>query len=165
MKNTIILIIGLFILSGCSGAIFEKGLNYDKISEYKYDENSAGTTIINKKNGEYVNIGFGKVACGYYGLVGPLIFPIIPIWEDRDCDKIDVDIWEHHVGIENAYIIYHDKIYEPSKISKTGYYTFPLQIKSITDTAILVVEKRDGEIFKIPFRYKHTFSFSFFPGR
>jgi hypothetical protein len=66
---------------------------------------------------------------------------------------------------KKVYIIYQNKVYEPSKIVKGGGYFFSLQIKSITDTATLVVEKKDGEKFEIPFRYKHTFSFDLWPGR
>ena len=105
------------------------------------------------------------MSCGQYGLIGPLIFPIIPIWENRDCKGVVINIWEYRIGIKNAHIIYHDKIYKPSEISRYGYYTFPLQTKSITDTATLVVEKQDGEKFEIPFRYQHTFSFDLWPGR
>jgi hypothetical protein len=168
MSKKILTLVSLICLSGCSGATFEKGLNYEKTPKYSfdYDKGTHETTI--RKNGEeekYINIGFGTVACGYYGLIGPLVFPIIPFWENRDCDKIDIRIWEHRIGIKNTHVIYRDKIYEPSEISKTGYYTFPLQTKSITDTAILVVEKKDGQKFEIPFRYQHTFSFDLWPGR
>ena len=168
MNKKILTIISVVCLSGCSGATFEKGLNYEKIPEYSfdYDKSTHKTTIRKSEQREkYINIGFGTVACGYYGLIGPLVFPIIPFWENRDCDKIDMSIWESRVGIKNAYVIYHNKIYEPSAISKTGYYTFPLQTKSITDTAILAIEKQDGEKFEIPFRYQHTFSFDLVPGR
>lgn len=161
IKNLLILI-SLAWLNGCSGATFEKGLNYEKTKEYsfEYDKGTHDTNIFNKKNGNRISIGFGTVACGYYGLIGPLIFPIIPFWENRECNEAVIDIG----STNNAYIIYHGKIYEPSKVSKTGYYTFPLLTKSITDTATLVVEK-DGEIFEIPFKYQHTFSFDLWPGR
>ena len=76
-----------------------------------------------------------------------------------------IDIWEYRVGIKNAQLLYQNKTYNPSKISDSGYYTFPIPIKSITNTATLVVEKKDGEIFEIPFRYQHTFSFALAPGR
>ena len=163
MIKKILTIISLICLSSCSGATFEKGLNYEKIPGYsfKHDKGTHDTTITNEKNGNRISIGFGTVACGYYGLVGPLVFPIIPFWENRECNEAVIDIG----STKNAHVIYRDKIYEPSKISKTGYYTFLLQIKSITDTAILVVEKNDGEKFEIPFRYQHTFSFDLVPGR
>ncbi len=162
MKNTIILIIGLFILSGCSGAIFEKGLNYEKTSEYsfEYDEGTQGTTITSAVTGNTISIGFRSHYCGFYGLIGPLIFPIIPIWQNDDCKDIVIGASESY----KIHIIYHDEIYKPLKVEYSAF-SFPLKIKSIKEKAILVVEKPDGEIFKIPFRYKHTFSFSFFPGR
>ncbi len=157
------ILISLVWLSGCSGVTFEKGLNYKKTPEYSfdYDKGTHDTTVVNKKNGNRISIGFGTVACGYYGLIGPLIFPIIPFWENRECNEAVMDIGSS----KNVYVVYRDKIYEPSKISKTGYYTFPLQTKSITDTATLVIEKNEGEKFEIPFRYQHTFSFDLWPGR
>ena len=163
MIKAILILTTLTWLSGCSGATFERGLNYEKTSEYSfdYDKGTHDTAVTNNKNGSRISIGFGTVACGYYGLIGPLVFPIIPFWENRECNDAVVDIGP----TKNAYVIYHNKIYNPSEISKTGYYTFPLQTKSITDTAILIVEKKDGEIFKIPFRYQHTFSFDLWPGR
>ena len=165
IKRTLILL-ALFCLDGCSIASFEKGLNYKKNSDYKYEIDDGSATIKNKENGKYINTRFGRGSyCGRYGIIGPLIFPIIPIWQRQDCGNVVINIWEHSVGIKNAYIIYHNKIYNPSKISKTGYYTFPLQTKSISDTATLVVEKKDGEKFEIPFRYQHTFSFDLWPGR
>ena len=165
IKKIVILIVSLIFMNGCSGAVFEKGLNYKETLNYQYDDNDNSTTIINKKSGKYVNIGFGTVACGYYGLIGPLIFPIIPIWENRNCKEVVIDIWEYRVGIKNAQILYQNKAYNPSKISDSNYYTFPLPIKSITDTATLVIEDTSGEIFKISFKYQHTFSFALFPGR
>ena len=163
MNKKILTLISLIWLSGCSGATFEKGLNYEKTSKYsfKHDKGTHDTTVTNKKNGNRISIGFGTVACGYYGLIGPLVFPIIPFWENRECNEAVIDIG----STKNVYVIYHDKIYEPSKVSRTGYYTFALQTKSITDTAILVVETKDGEKFEIPVRYQHTFSFDLVPGR
>ena len=163
IKKIVILIFSLLSLNGCSGAVFEKGLNYEKTPNYKFkhDEGSHITTITNNKNGNRVAIGFGKSSCGFYGLIGPLIFPIIPIWENRDC--LENATIGTGASIKNVHMIYQDKIYQPSKV--VGGYTFPLPTKSITDTATLVVEKKDGEIFEIPFRYQHTFSFYLFPGR
>lgn len=163
MIKKIITVLIAVSLNACAGATFEKGLNYEKNSKYrfKYDKGTHDTTVINKKNRNRISIGFGTVACGYYGLIGPLVFPIIPFWENRKCNETVIDIGP----TKNTYIIYQNKIYQPSEISETGYYTFPLQTKSITDTAILVVEKKDGEKFEIPFRYQHTFSFDLVPGR
>jgi hypothetical protein len=163
-----LILASLVLLAGCSAVTFEKGLNYQKTHGYSFehDKGTQATTVRkNQKDRSYVNIGFGTVACGYYGLVGPLSFPIIPIWKNRDCDKASINIWEYRVGIKNAYVTYRNKTYNPSEISDSSYYTFPLQTKSITDTAILIVEKKDGEIFKIPFRYQHTFSVDLWPGR
>ncbi len=162
MKKVIILI-SLICLSGCSGAVFEKGLNYKKISRYSFDYDSGTqyTSITNQKNGKYISISFGKNTCGFYGLIGPLVFPIFPIWENDDCKDVVLGV----SPAKKVQIIYHDKIYEPSKVVRDEGYFFSLPIKSITDTAILVVEKKDGEIFEIPFKYQHTFSFALFPGR
>jgi len=165
MIRKILILLGLVCLSGCSAISFDKGLNYEKVSDYEYGDEDYSVTIKNKNNEKYINIRFGKGSyCGFYALIGPLIFPIIPIWENQDCSEVVIDIWEHRVGIKSAYVIYRDEVYNPSEISQ-GYYTFPLQTKSITDIATLVVEKKDGEIFKIPFRYQHTFSFDLWPGR
>jgi hypothetical protein len=159
----ILTLLVLAILSGCSAVTFDKGLNYEKISGYSfnYDKGTQGTSITNQQNGNRISIAFRRHYCGSYGLIGPLIFPIVPIWQKLDCKDVVIGIGD----TENVYIIYHNQIYNPSKISKTGYYTFPLQTKSITDTAILVVEKKDGQKFEIPFRYQHTFSFDLWPGR
>lgn len=168
MIRKILILLTLVSLSGCSAITFNKGLNYRKTLGYSLDDDgsSYGVTIRkNEKWGSYINIGFGRVACGYYGLVGPLVFPIIPIWENKDCREMVVNVWESRVGIKNVHILYNNKTYNPSKISDSGYYNFPLQIKSIKDTATLVVEKKDGEKFEIPFRYQHTFSFDLWPGR
>jgi hypothetical protein len=162
IKKTLILLV-LVCLSGCSIASLENRLNYEKTLGYsfKYYKGSHSITAT-KENGNHISIAFGKgSSCGQYGLIGPLIFPIIPIWENRDCGDVVILIG----ATKNVYVIYRDKIYEPSEISKTGYYTFPLQTKSITDTAILAVEKKDGQKFEIPFRYQHTFSFDLWPGR
>jgi hypothetical protein len=169
IRKILILVISLAFLNSCAGAVFEKGLNYEKTPKYwfKYNDDTYNTIITNKKNGAHIGIAFGKVACGFYGLFGPLIFPIIPFWDNKNCDKVAISIWEHRIGIKNAHVNYNNKIYKPSEISGS-YNVFPLpieSIKSITDTAILVVEKKDGEIFEIPFRYQHTFSFDLFPGR
>jgi hypothetical protein len=165
IKKTLILL-GLLYLNGCSAIGFDKGLNYKKISDYKFEYNkgSSGYVVItNKKNGNHISIAFRQNSCGSYGLIGPLIFPIIPIWENDDCSE------NATFGIgatKEVRIIYHDKTYKPSKISDDGhYYIFPLSIKSITEIATLVVEKKNGEKFEIPFRYQHTFSFDLWPGR
>lgn len=153
----------LICLSSCSGATFEKGLNYEKTLKYRfdYDKGTHGTSVTNQKNGNNINIMFGRGSCGFYGLIGPLIFPVIPFWQNHDCKDVVIGVG----AAKNVYIIYHDKIYEPEKVVRGGGYFFPLPIKSITDTATLVVEKKDGEIFKIPFRYQHSFSFDLWPGR
>jgi len=164
IKKIVILIASLIFMNGCSGAVFEKGLNYERTPKYKfeYEKGSSGTTTItNQQNGNYVNIRFRSNSCGFYGLFGPLIFPIIPIWGNRDCSE-NATIGTG-ASIKNVHMVYQDKIYKPSKV--VGGYTFPLPTKSITDTATLVVEKQDGEIFEIPFKYQHTFSFDLFPGR
>jgi hypothetical protein len=167
IRKILILVISLTLLNGCAIASFEKGLNYEKTPKYtfEYDKGTHITGVTNQKNKKHIAIMFGRNACGQYGLIGPLIFPIIPIWENNNCDKMAISIWEHRVGIKNVYVMYQDKIYNPSEISSGNHNTFALQIKSITGTAILVVEKKDGEIFEIPFRYQHTFSFDLFPGR
>ena len=164
MRKVIILVVSLVCLSGCSLVEFGKGLNYEKTPKYKfeYSRGSSGyLDITNQKNGNDVSIAFRSNSCGSYGLIGPLVFPIIPIWENKDCDEVVLGV----SPANKVQIIYHDKIYDPSKVVRGGGYFFPLPTKSITDTATLVVEKKDGEIFEIPFRYQHTFGFALFPGR
>lgn len=163
IKKIVILIASLIFMNGCSGAVFEKGLNYERTPKYKfeYDDGSHMTTITNQKNGNRIGVGFGRDSCGDYGLIGPLIFPIIPIWENRDCKDVIIGT----SPANKVQIIYQNKVYEPSKVVRGGGYFFPIPTKSITDTAILVVEKTDGEKFEIPFKYQHTFSFALFPGR
>lgn len=166
MIRKILILLSLIYLNGCSIAAFYKGLSYEKIPEYKFEYNKGGasgyTLITNQKNGNHTSIAFGQSSCGSYGLIGPLIFPIIPIWENEDCKDVVIGVG---ASVNKVQIIYHDKVYEPSKVVRGGGYFFPIQIKSVTDTATLVVEKNDGEKFEIPFRYQHTFSFDLWPGR
>jgi len=160
----ILTLLVLAILSGCSAATFDKGLNYEKTSKYKFEYNkgsSGSTAITNQKNGNQINIRFHQNSCGSYGLIGPLIFPIIPVWENDDCKGVVIGVSQ----ASKVRVIYRDKIYEPSKVVRGGGYFFPIPIKSINNTATLVVEKKDGEKFEIPFRYQHTFSFDLWPGR
>lgn len=166
MNKKILILLGLVFSNGCSIASFEKGLNYEKIPGYKFEyekSSSYTTTITDQKNGNQINVMFRQRSCGQYGLIGPLIFPIIPIWENKDClEDVAIGIG----AAKEVHIIYHNKIYKPSGTALNGYYyIFPLPIKSITDTATLVVEKQGGEKFEIPFRYQHTFSFDLVPGR
>lgn len=164
IKKTLTLLWFVF-LSGCSAVTFDKGLNYEKISGYSfnYDKGTQGTSITNQQNGNRISIAFRRHYCGSYGLIGPLIFPVIPIWENKDCSE---DATLGIGAVKEVHITYHNKIYKPSGAALNGYYyIFPLPIKSITDTAILVVEKKDGQKFEIPFRYQHTFSFDLWPGR
>ena len=164
MIRKIILFLTVICLIGCSAVSFDKGLNYEKTSEYlfEYNKGSSGSTVItNQKNGNDIGVRFHQNSCGSYGLIGPLIFPIIPIWQNYDCKDVVIGVSQAN----KVQIIYHDKTYEPSKVVRGGGYFFPIPIKSITDTATLIVEKKDGEIFKIPFRYQHTFSFDLWPGR
>ncbi|NBX52274.1 MAG: hypothetical protein EBT63_01300 [Proteobacteria bacterium] len=163
IKKTLTLLWFVF-LSGCSAIGFDKGLNYEKTPKYKfeYSQSASGYLgITNQENGNRISIAFSQNSCGSYGLIGPLVFPIIPIWKNDECKDIVLGVSQAN----KVQIIYHNKIYEPSKVVRGGGYFFPLEIKSITDTAILVVEKKDGEKFKIPFRYQHTFSFDLWPGR
>lgn len=163
MIKKILILVSLIYLSGCSLASFEKGLNYEKKKEYSfdYDKGTQNTIIIDKKSKNHISIRFKRHYCGFYGLTGPLIFPVMPIWQNDDCKDVVIGISK----ARKVHILYKNKLYKPSKIVRGGGYFFPLPIKSITDTAILVIEKKDGEIFKIPFRYQHTFSFDLWPGR
>ncbi len=163
IKKMLILFI-LLSFNGCSVAEFGKGLNYEKTEKYKFEhsKSSSGSTVItNQKNGNDIGVRFHQNSCGSYGLIGPLVFPIIPIWQNDDCKDVVIGVSQAN----KVQIIYHDKVYEPSKIVRGGGYFFPLKIKSITDTATLIIEKTDGEKFEIPFRYQHTFSFDLVPGR
>ena len=162
MIKKIVIVLGLVFLSGCTIVGFDKGLNYERTPKYKFEYRDTSYTVItNQKNGKHAAIAFRSNSCGEYGLIGPLIFPIIPFWHNDDC--LENATIGTGASIKNVHMIYQDKIYQPSKV--VGGYTFPLPTKSITDTATLVVEKKDGEIFEIPFRYQHTFSFALFPGR
>ncbi len=164
MIKKILTMISLFYLSGCSAVSFDKGLNYEKTAKYKFEYSQSASgyiRITNQENGNHVSVAFTQNSCGFYGLIGPLIFPIIPVWQNDDCKDVVIGVSQ----AKKVKIIYRNKAYEPSKIVRGGGYFFPLQIKSITDTAILVVEKNDGEKFEIPFRYQHTFSFDLVPGR
>ena len=162
MIKKIVIVLGLVFLSGCTIVGFDKGLNYERTPKYKFEYRDTSYTVItNQKNGKHAAIAFRSNSCGEYGLIGPLIFPIIPIWHNDDCKDVVIGASQS----DKVHIIYQNKIYEPSKVVRGGGYFFPLPIKSITDTATLVVEKKDGEIFEIPFRYQHTFSFALFPGR
>ena len=162
MIQKILIILGLICLDGCAIASFTKGLNYKKILDKKYEYNnvsSGDVRIINKKNGDNVNVRIHENACGGYGLIGPFIFPIIPFWQNIDCKDIVIGVSQG----TKIQVIFHDKIYEPSKIVRGGGYFFPLPIKSIADTATLVITEKDIEIFRIPFRYQHSFNFVLFP--
>ena len=88
MIKKILILLGLVCLSGCSLVEFGKGLNYERTPKYKfeYSKSSSGYLgITNQKDGKHISISFGQNSCGFYGLFGPLIFPIIPIWENKDC--------------------------------------------------------------------------------
>jgi len=162
IKKTLILL-GFVCLSGCTIVGFDKGLNYEKTPVYSfdYDKGTQYASVTNQKNGNRIGIAFSQNSCGEYFLVGPLIFPIIPFWQNHDCKDVVIGVSQAN----KVQIIYHDKLYESSKVVRGGGYFFPLPIKSITDTATLVIEKKDGEKFEIPFRYQHTFSFDLWPGR
>jgi hypothetical protein len=163
MIKKILILISLICLSGCTIIGFDKGLNYQKTPEYSfdYDKGTQYVSVTNQKNRNRIGIAFSQNSCGFYGLVGPLVFPIIPIWENDDCKDVVIGVSQAN----KVQIIYRDKIYEPSKVVRGSGYFFQLPIRSINDTAILAVEKKDGEKFEIPFRYKHTFSFDLWPGR
>ncbi len=163
MIRKALILLALITLSGCSAVTFDKGLNYEKIPGYSfsYDKGTQNTSITNQENGNRISIAFRRNSCGSYGLIGPLVFPIIPIWRNYDCLE---DVTFGIGATKDVYMVYHNKTFKPSEVSSDGhYYTFPIPIKSITDTAILAVEKNDGEKFEIPFRYQHTFSFDLFP--
>ena len=160
MIKKIIILFGLIWLSGCSMVIFEKGAHYNQSVKFEsYKKNGNAALRINN----VVHIEFSSHQCGYYGLIGPLIFPIIPIWENYECDNLNIGV----SGASKVYLKYNSKIYTYIRFDPKSYfeYTFPLQTKSIIDTAILVVEKEDGEKFEIPFRYQHSFRFDLWPGR
>lgn len=159
IRKIIILTISIS-LNGCAIAFFDKGLNYKKTPNYKFEydrEASGSVSFTNQKNGKYIGVSFRHNSCGGYGLIGPII-PFFPIWHSDDCKNVSIGIYQ----AKKVHMTYHDKIYKPSDISSDGYYyTFLLPTKSITDIAILFVEDKNGEIFEIPFKYQHTFGFGF----
>jgi hypothetical protein len=90
INEILILIIGLTCLSGRTIVSFSRGLNYEEIPDYKfeYEKGSSQTvTITNRKIGHDVIIMFRYNSCGEYGLFGPLVFPIIPMWQNHDCSE------------------------------------------------------------------------------
>jgi hypothetical protein len=48
MIKKVLISLGFAILSGCSMASFEKGLNYEKTPYYKYKDNQSSSTTIKK---------------------------------------------------------------------------------------------------------------------
>ncbi|NBV07283.1 MAG: hypothetical protein EBS06_08655 [Proteobacteria bacterium] len=160
MIKKALILLGLIYLSGCTIVGFDKGTHYDQSTNFKrYKKNGNAALKIDK----LVHVEFSSRQCGSYGLVGPLIFPIIPIWRNYDCESLDVGV----SGASKVYLKHNSKIYVSTRFDPKSYfeYTFPISAKSLSDGAMLVVEKKDGEKFEIPFRYQHTFSFDLFPGR
>lgn len=146
----------LVVLSGCFGIGFDKGLyyEYEKNSKYRYSYDFQSKSLRVESGNGKVNLTVYRGECGDYGMIG-IVIPLIPVWSNRDCTQ------NVAIGISNAssaYIVHHNKVYKPSNISNIKTYTFPIPVKSLSDGAILVIEK-DGEKFEIPFRYQHTFSF------
>ena len=58
MNKKILTLINFIWLSACSGATFDKGLNYEKTPKYRfdYDKGTHGTSVTNQKNGNNINI-------------------------------------------------------------------------------------------------------------
>lgn len=163
-KNKTILTLLILFINSCSAIVFEKGLGHEKKQGYNFIENKNSGSVTVKNDIGHVNVMLGRVACGSYGLIGPLIFPIIPVWESKNCNDITIRAWEYYNKVKNIYIIFNNKSYYPYKVSKLGYRTFPLKIKSIKNNATLVVEKENSDKFEIPIRYKHKFNFYLMPG-
>lgn len=152
MKKIFLLITLCFTLFGCDSIEFQKGVHHEKNTEHKYNKKTNEITIDNINGNIYVEFYHGL--CGNYGLVG-FIIPIIPSWDNFDCsslkirvssaDSVQVKIDDNVVEAE-----YYDLVYKK--------YTFPIPTKSLSKGATLIIEK-DNKIYKIPFRYQHTFNF------
>ena len=160
MTRKVLVLLGVIFLSGCTIIGFDKGAYYDQSVNFKrYKKNGNAALEIDK----LLRVEFSSHQCGSYGLIGPLIFPIIPIWENRNCDNLDVGV----SGASNVYLKHNAKLYTSIRFDPGSYfeYTFPVPTKSLFDGAILVIEDKNGQKFEIPFRYQHTFSFFLWPDR
>jgi hypothetical protein len=161
MIKKIIILISLPCLNNCVGVGFDMGLHYQETVEYKfkYNDEMYRLSVTSIRNNNKLDIIYNGNECGEYFLFGPIV-PFIPIWENKDCNKnIIIGIYK----AEEVRVKFDNIIYNPIKV-QDGAYTFPISIKSLSSGAVLIV-KKDGEKFEIPFRYQHTFSFDLFPGR
>jgi hypothetical protein len=153
IKNLIILMSFIY-LSGCVYVGFDKGPYHNK--SVKFDQSKRNGNIVFRIN-KSIEVSFQNFQCGYYGLLGIFIVPFIPYWKNTDCNDLIVEA--SGLNNSNIYLNHKDYTYSPYKTNpKLYYYTFPVPVKSLSDGAILVIEK-DGERFEIPFRYQHSFSF------
>lgn len=152
MKKITILI-SLFVLSGCVSADLERGIRHIEPTNFNYDERARQMTI-RLINNDQIYLRFFQRTCGGYGLVG-IVVPIIPVWDNIDCKNFEVEV----SVADQVLVTYQNKIYKPTSFDpKYRNYTFPLDTKSLSDGATLIIEK-NGQKFEIPFRYQHTFSF------
>ena len=152
MIKTIMILMNLVFLSGCVYIGFNKGSYPDhnvKFERYSKNENIA------LKIDKSLYVEFSSHQCGYYGLVG-IIIPIIPYWKNINCGDLNVGV----NTASNVYLKHVGKIYNYNRFNPKTYYeyTSPIPAKSISDGAILIVEKH-GQTFEIPFHYQHAFSF------
>jgi hypothetical protein len=151
-SKAVSILISVFALSGCLTVGFNKGAHPDGSLKFKKRINNQNIVL---EVNDSLDIEFSSHQCGYYGLAG-VIIPVIPHWQNHDCSDFDIGVRKS----SNVYLKHGDKIYTYSRFDPRSYYTytFPVPVKSLSDGAILVIEK-DGERFEIPFRYQHSFSF------
>ena len=83
--------------------MYKKTQNY----QFEYDRKaSRSVPFTNQKNGKHIRVSFGQDSCGFYGLFGPLIFPIIPIWHNDDCKDVVIGASQS----DKVHIIYQNKV-------------------------------------------------------
>lgn len=159
MRKILAILTCLILLCGCVAAGFEKGVHHVESIKFSYDKRSREITLKTAENGKLF-VEFFQGFCGSYYLFG-IIVPIIPLWENFDCKNLKIRV----SSADRVFVDYQGKLFNPIAFdSKYRTYTFPIPVKSLSDGAILIIEKKDevsGKIekFEIPFRYQHTFSF------
>ena len=153
MLKIISLVLVIISLNACDAIEFKKGAHHIEPIKYRYDKKTQ-EIIINTSKNNNIYLEFFSRMCGAYGLWG-VIIPIVPYWETQDCSRFKVSI----SAVDKIEINHHGVVYKDYEFdSKYQNYTFPINTKSLSDGAVLIIEK-DGETFEIPFRYQHTFDF------
>jgi len=159
IRKILVVLKCMTLLCGCVAVGFEKGVRHVDSVKFNYDNITREIIFKNSEN-KKVWISFFQGFCGRYYLFG-IIVPIIPLWENFNCKNLEIRI----SSADRVFVDYQGKIFNSIAFdSKYDNYIFPIPVKSLSDGAILIIEKKNkssGEIekFEIPFRYQHTFSF------